>query len=40
MPFGLELLHFEILTSHREVTNVSYKVPATVDAMPRIETTP
>ena len=24
-PFGLELLYFEFLTSHRKVTNVSYK---------------
>ena len=40
MPFGLELLYFEIPTSRREVTNVSYKVPAAVGAMLRIETTP
>ena len=33
MPFSLELSYFEILTSRRGVTNVSYKVPATVPCM-------
>lgn len=34
-----ELLCFEFLTSHREVTNVSYKVSGAVGAMPSTETT-
>jgi len=36
----LELLYFEILSLHRKVTSVRYKVPATVGDIPRIQTTP